>query len=76
MCCCVSVFGKEGGERDRAEDAAQSATRTRTLDQTRTHTTSSHTRTDLAWGDGGHLNYNQDAARQALCDWIDGTKVC
>ena len=31
--------------------------------------------TDLAWGDGGHLEYNQDAARQALCDWIDGTEV-
>ena len=28
---------------------------------------------DLAWGDGV-LEYDQDGARQKLCDWIDGTK--
>lgn len=28
--------------------------------------------TDLAWSDA-HLEYNQDASRQQLCDWINGT---
>jgi alpha-amylase len=28
---------------------------------------------DLNW-EGGELAINQDAARQALCDWIDGHK--
>jgi alpha-amylase len=29
---------------------------------------------DLAWGDNGELEYNQDAARQRICDWIDATE--
>ncbi|KAF8061950.1 AMY1.2 [Scenedesmus sp. PABB004] len=29
---------------------------------------------DLQWEDGGVLGMNQDAARQRLCDWIDGTQ--
>ena len=28
---------------------------------------------DMHW-DGSEMGANQDAARQVLCDWIDGTK--
>lgn len=30
---------------------------------------------DAAWSDG-HLEYNQDAMRQQLCDWMDAAKYC